>query len=424
LGIETSCDDTAAAVVDAEGNILGESASSQLSTHLRNGGVIPPVARDLHNQNIEKVILEALDNSNLGINDVTAIAVTNRPGLPLSLHVGVDFAKKLAIKYRKPLIPIHHMEGHATIGLLTNNSLSFPFLTLLISGGHAQLAWVQDLKNFFLLGQAIDDAPGEAMDKIARQLKVRNLGPPFDRIPGGAALEILGKHGDRKKFFDQHTFIPLHKYRNCDFSFAGFKTFNNLILRLEKERQLPPDQPLAETCDIAACLLYGITTHILKRLSRAIRFLEKTRLHEIQFDKDLLSNEKKLNDFLVDRYRKGDHKPIKINVVVSGGVACNDYITSTIEKFCKSFPMTEDSSEIRAVIPRPKKLCTDNGIMIAWNGILKLLEDRASDILRTSHEISALSAEKKVPLGISIRQAVVDANIKPDKINPDVFPSR
>lgn len=427
LGIETSCDDTAAAVVASDATILGESSNSQLSVHLRNGGVIPPVARDLHNQSIERVILEALDQSSLKMKDVTAIAVTNRPGLPLSLHVGVEFAKKLAIKYNKPLIPIHHMEAHALIGLLSDRSLSFPFLALLISGGHAQLAWVHDVNTFFLLGESIDDAPGESMDKIARQLKVRNLGPPFDNISGGAALELLAKDGDPKRFFDQHTFIPLHKYRNCDFSFAGFKMFNVVILRLERQRQLPPDQPIDEIPDIAASVLYTMTTHILKRLSRALRFLEKSCLHHVEFDEDILRDSERLNEFILDRYRshhlRNDLKPIDIKVVVSGGVACNDYITSAIERFCESFPAFVESTQVRAVIPRPRKLCTDNGVMIAWNGILKLLQDRPQDILKTSQDISNLSFVKKLPLGIDIRKAVTNANIKADKINSHAFPS-
>lgn len=431
LGIETSCDDTAAAVIDSNGKVLGEGSHSQLGVHLRNGGVIPPVAKDLHNQHIEEVIVEALNRSNLGMKDLTAIAVTNRPGLPLSLFIGVEFAKKLALKYKKPLIPIHHMEGHALTGLLADPSLSFPFLTLLISGGHCQLAWVHDLNTFLLLGHSLDDAPGEAMDKVARRLKVRNLGPPFDAMSGGEALEILAKEGNIKDYFDFSTFIPLHKDRNCDFSFSGFKTFMKLIHRLEAKQELPPDQPLEEIRDISATLLYSMTMHLLKRLSRALRFLEKTALHELDLSQDLLSDPSSLNKMLIERYQTRERQPLNLSVVVSGGVACNDYITGCIERFCSSFPSPE-GSRIRAVIPRPKKLCTDNGIMIAWNGMLKLLQSHQTPsqenshrerILTTSDDISCLCIQNKVPLGISIREAVSSANIKADKIKKDIFTS-
>lgn len=176
LGIETSCDDTAAAIVDTSGAIRSDVCHSQLREHLHNGGVIPPIAKDLHAASMDRVVVQALAEADMSMKDVDVIAVTNRPGMPLSLHVGVEFAKRLAIKYEKPLLPVHHMEAHATIGMLSHSDLKFPFLVLLLSGGHCQVAYVADVETFLLLGSSLDDSPGETFDKIARRLKLRNLG--------------------------------------------------------------------------------------------------------------------------------------------------------------------------------------------------------------------------------------------------------
>lgn len=182
LGIETSCDDTAAAILDADGVIHADVCMSQVRQHLLNGGIIPPIAKDLHAANIDAVVVQALQQADMCMADVDYIAVTNRPGMPLSLYIGVDFAKRLALKYRKPLIPVHHMEAHALMGMLADASLRFPFLVLLLSGGHAQIALVHDASHFYLLGSSIDDAPGETFDKIARRLKLRNLGQLGQRL--------------------------------------------------------------------------------------------------------------------------------------------------------------------------------------------------------------------------------------------------
>lgn len=253
LGIETSCDDTAAAIIDEKGNVLSESSHSQLEFHLSNGGVVPPVARDLHNKHLDGVVYDTIQKSGLEMKDITCVAVTNRPGLPLSLEVGVTYAKRLAIKYGKPLIPIHHMEAHALMGMFYDRSLTFPFLALLISGGHSQLAFVKDLEEWYLLGECIDCAPGEVMDKVSRRLKVRNMGHPFDKISGGEAIEILAKKGNPRAYFTADTSVPLNKYRDCNFSFSGYKNIIRAIDKLENMfgEDYPPDQPLSQVCLIS-----------------------------------------------------------------------------------------------------------------------------------------------------------------------------
>ncbi|KAH9372672.1 hypothetical protein HPB48_009150 [Haemaphysalis longicornis] len=259
LGIETSCDDTAVGIVDDQGNVLGEAAHSQLAKHIEYGGIIPPIARDMHKEHIARVTQEALEHCTVPMEAVTAIAVTTRPGMALSLRVGLDFAIELARKYGKPLVPVHHMEAHATAVRLQHR-VPFPYLVLLVSGGHCQLALVRAINDFLLLGQTIDDAPGEALDKarharstpppltIARRLKVHNL-PDCRRLSGGAAVELLARGADcRAVPFPE----PMTSYRTCDFSFAGLKnSVYREIQRLEKLHGIEADALVPE---LATCV--------------------------------------------------------------------------------------------------------------------------------------------------------------------------
>ncbi|XP_044776682.1 probable tRNA N6-adenosine threonylcarbamoyltransferase, mitochondrial [Neomonachus schauinslandi] len=165
LGIETSCDDTAAAVVDETGNVLGEAIHSQTEVHLKTGGIVPPVAQQLHRENIRRIVQEALSASKVSPSELSAITTTVKPGLALSLGVGLSFNLKLVDQLKKPFILIHHMEAHAlTIRLL--NKVGFPFLVLLISGGHCLLALVRGVSDFLLLGKSLDIAPGDMLDKV------------------------------------------------------------------------------------------------------------------------------------------------------------------------------------------------------------------------------------------------------------------
>ncbi|CAG2110897.1 unnamed protein product, partial [Medioppia subpectinata] len=201
LGIETSCDETGIAVVDSDRQIRSQVCRSQLKTHLSNGGIIPPVAKQMHQKCIDDCVRLCLQEADLRADELSAVAVTVKPGLPLSLVIGRNYAKTLALKYSLPVIPIHHMEAHALMATIDNPSLDFPFVTLLISGGHCLLAIVRNITRYDLLGESVDTAPGEVMDKIARRLRLRNLGPPFDGISGGAAVELCAKSGDPFKYF-------------------------------------------------------------------------------------------------------------------------------------------------------------------------------------------------------------------------------
>ncbi|CAB0020625.1 unnamed protein product [Nesidiocoris tenuis] len=331
LGIETSCDDTGVAIVNSDGKILGESLFSQQELHLEFGGIIPPLARDMHEQNMEQATYIALEKSGLSLDEVDAIAVTNRPGLSLSLLVGLKHAKQLALKGHKPLIPIHHMEAHAfTIRMV--EKVDFPFLVLLISGGHSLLAVAQDVGRFKLLGSTLDDAPGEAFDKIARRLKLRNL-RRFDGMSGGAALESAAAEGDPLAFPIAE---PLLQNRDCNFSFAGVKNSSRLFIMKEEEKfGVNGDEVLPNLSDMCASVQFAITKHLCRRVLRAFAYVESTGL--------------------VDNDRK--------RFVVSGGVACNTFIGRALR-------VLGTHNGYSVSIP-PRHLCTDNGVMIAWNGIEK-----------------------------------------------------
>uniref|UniRef100_A0A670XM00 N(6)-L-threonylcarbamoyladenine synthase n=1 Tax=Pseudonaja textilis TaxID=8673 RepID=A0A670XM00_PSETE len=165
LGIETSCDDTGAAVVDETGSILGEALHSQADVHLKTGGIIPPVAQRLHQENIARVVQHAVSSSGISMEDISAVATTVMPGLALSLGIGLKYSLELVKKHQKPFIPIHHMEAHALTVRLTD-LVPFPFLVLLLSGGHCILAVAQGVSDFLLLGQTKDIAPGDMLDKL------------------------------------------------------------------------------------------------------------------------------------------------------------------------------------------------------------------------------------------------------------------
>ncbi|KAK7484909.1 hypothetical protein BaRGS_00023829 [Batillaria attramentaria] len=333
LGIETSCDDTGAAVVDEHGTIVGDALNSQTKTHIEFGGIIPPIARDLHQKHIESVVQLSLDRAGVTLQDLDAVAVTVKPGLALCLKVGLEHARMLVKKSRLPLIPIHHMEAHALTARMIER-IDFPFLVLLASGGHCLLAVARNVSDFLLLGTSMDDSPGEAYDKTARQLKLKNLSA-CSGLSGGAAIELIAQSGNPKAFQFPQVMTQLP---DCNFSFSGIKTAARKIIEMEEKRlNVPPSQVVPTAPDICASFQYAVLHHLARRLQRAFLFCEL---------KGLLPKEKTL--------------------VVSGGVASNAYLRGGLQKVC-------EQNSCHLVCP-PAQLCTDNGIMIAWNGMEKLLE--------------------------------------------------
>ncbi|XP_075970528.1 tRNA N6-adenosine threonylcarbamoyltransferase, mitochondrial-like [Anticarsia gemmatalis] len=378
LGIETSCDDTGCAVINGDGKLLSETVHSQNLMHLRNGGIIPDIAQDLHRTYIKPTVNKALEEAHITMEDVAAIAVTLKPGLPLSLAVGMKYAKHIARRYKKPIIPIHHMQAHALVARM-HHKISFPFLVLLISGGHCLLAVAQDVDKFQLLGESMDCAPGEIFDKVARRMKLRNV-PEYSKMCGGQAIETAAS-----KATNPHQFklpLPLAEYKDCNFSFNGLKTSVLLHLhRKEVYHKTVAHELIPEVNDLCAAMLMASTRHLIHRTQRAMIFCQENKL---------IPEENK-------------------QLIVSGGVACNNYIFSALQMLCN-----ETSYEIYRP---PPKLCTDNGVMIAWNGLEKWRKQ--IDIVK---DFESLDIESVSPLGENLIEKVIAARIstKLMKINTKV----
>lgn len=327
----------------------------------RCGGINPPLAQEFHRQHIESVVAESLSRANLTVNDVDAIAVASRPGLLMSLIVGVRYARHLARKYKKPLIPIHHMEAHALMARSENQSeLPFPFLCLLASGGHCLLAMVQSVNDFSLLGEAKDGSPGECFDKAARVIGLLNL-PEYSASSGGRAIEL-----EAYKATNANRFIfpsPLTDGRNCQFSFSGLKSAAmTRVQELQKIAQIEPGQLIPYHEDFCAGFLKASTKHILRKTQRAIQYCERKGF--FGFGANAKSR----------------------SLVFSGGVACNDFIYRAL---------SEMASEFGYKTFRPsKRLCTDNGVMIAWNGIERWTDN---DQLYRNLNIDSVTALDREP---------------------------
>ncbi|CAH1117567.1 unnamed protein product [Phaedon cochleariae] len=368
LGIETSCDDTGCAIVDTEGNILGESLNSQHLIHLNNGGIIPPIAKDLHRKHIENVVDEAVALANLSFDDIDAIATTVKPGLPLSLLIGMRYGKHLCRKFKKPFMPIHHMEAHALTARMHDPTVQFPFLVLLISGGHCLLAVAVKVDKFLLLGESIDDAPGEAFDKVARRMKLKNL-PEYSQLSGGQALELAASKANDPLHYKLT--IPMLQYKNCNFSFAGIKSqLLYQVIREEKSKDVAADSPIPGVYDMCASFQLVVTRHICHRVQRGMEYAE----------------------------RAGLIPPDKKTLVVSGGAACNNFIAKGLSMVCGELGY-------KMVRPQPK-LCTDNGVMIAWNGV-----ERWKENIGVYTDFENITIENNAPLGESLIEEVENQRI-------------
>ena len=260
LGLETSCDDTCAAVVTRDGVALSNVVSSQ-GVHDRYGGVVPEIASRHHLELVNAVVEDALARAGTSLVDVDAVAVTQGPGLVGALLVGVATAKALAAARRLPLIPVDHLQGHVAANFLAPDPFEPPFLCLIASGGHTLLARVTDHRGFSVVGQTLDDAAGEAFDKGARLL---GLG-----FPGGPALSRLAASGDPSAF----AFPTAARVPGLDFSFAGLKT-----ALLYKVRELGEDETRARAADLAASYEHAIVEALMARVERALEAEAEPRL--------------------------------------------------------------------------------------------------------------------------------------------------
>ncbi|XP_031637987.1 probable tRNA N6-adenosine threonylcarbamoyltransferase, mitochondrial [Contarinia nasturtii] len=372
LGIETSCDDTGCAVVDSTGKIHGECLHSQLQFHNKCGGINPPIAQEFHRLHIEDVVTEALKGANMKVTDVDAIAVTSRPGILMSLLIGLRYAKYLCRTYRKPLIPVHHMEAHALMARLNHQkSIQFPYLCLLASGGHCLLALVKNVNDFHLLGEAQDGSPGECFDKIARSIGLLKL-PEYESVSGGRAIELEAYKSTQENRFEFPE--PNLKTRDCNFSFSGLKSSG--VSMSEKLQRKPGDLvPYHE--DFCAAILKAATKHLMRKTQRTIQYCERKGFFGFG----------------------ASAKPRSL--VFSGGVACNDYIYNSL---------CEMATEFNYTCFRPsKRLCTDNGVMIAWNGVERWLDN---DQLYRELDIDSITPTQKEPFKTDLINDVERMDIK------------
>lgn len=323
LGIETSCDETAAAVVSADGLILSNIISSQIDEHAKHGGVVPEVAARAHLSQIDHVIERAVTEAGLSFKDLSAVAATGGPGLIGGVLVGTVAAKAIASACQIPYFAINHLEGHALTARLTSldeGGIDYPYLLLLVSGGHTQLLAVSAPGLYRRYGTTMDDAAGEAFDKSA---KILGLG-----LPGGPKIEALAETGD-STCFDLPR--PLMHKPGCHFSFSGLKTavlnaYQKHIATLEDQNQINQQK-----ANLAASLQQAIAESLASRSRNAMR------------------------QFKSDHQINSHQKPA---FVVAGGVAANSLIRSQLTSLA-------DQEGFKFNAP-PIGLCTDNAVMIAW----------------------------------------------------------
>ena len=318
LGIESSCDETAAAVVEDGRRVLSNVIASQVEEHRKYGGVVPEIASRRHAEAISGVVQRALDEAGVTMEDIDGIAVTYAPGLIGALLVGVSFAKGLALTTGKPLIPVHHLRSHIASNYLAHPDLKPPFLCLVVSGGHSHIVQVEDYTRFKVIGRTRDDAAGECYDKAARA-----MGMPY---PGGVALDKLAHEGDPTAF-------PLPRPRvegsEYDFSFSGLKTA--VLNRLHNAEQKGEEINKADLC---ASFQHTVTEMLVGNTMKAAA--------------DLGEN----------------------TIVLAGGVSANSGLRAGMEAAC--------AERGYALYAPPLSLCGDNGAMVAAQGYYELLSGRTA----------------------------------------------
>lgn len=313
LGIESSCDETAAAVVEDGRKVLSSVVATQVMEHRQYGGVVPEIASRRHAENIVPVVQKSLTDCNLTLDDIDAVAVTYAPGLIGALLVGVNFAKGLSLATGKPLVPTHHLRSHIASNYISNSELKPPFLCLVASGGHSHIVMVEDYTKMKILGRTRDDAAGEAFDKAAR-----TMGMPY---PGGIELDKVAENGDPFAFKLPRPVVHDAPY---DFSFSGLKTavINLIHNAAQKGEEL-------NKADICASFRYAVVDCLTTNFFKAAEAYNVNRL------------------------------------VIAGGVSANSLLRSVLQKECKNrgyeFYMPE------------KLLCGDNAAMVGSQGYYEYL---------------------------------------------------
>jgi len=322
FAVETSCDETSICIINKDKKILSHITNSQRE-HIKFGGVVPELASRSHLQILQKISKDALIEANIDIKEIDVFCATCGPGLIGGLLVGSTFAKSLALGLNKPFVPINHLEGHL-LSPTFNNSIQYPYVVFLLTGGHTQIYLINSINDYELLGETLDDAIGEAFDKVAKLLKL-----PY---PGGPEIEKKAKNGDSEKFKLPH---PLQKKINLNFSFSGIKTAVNLIV---KNNNNINDVFKA---NLAASFQRTVTQIIEKKLELTIKHLKKRGI-------------------------------IISQISLVGGVAANKYIYNRIDKVSKKYKCL--------LIMPPQYMLSDNAAMIGWACINKYSKKQISDL--------------------------------------------
>lgn len=322
LGIETSCDETGVAIYDSENGLLGDVLYSQVKMHSEYGGVVPELASRDHVRKLLPLINEVFSQSGMNAQNLDAVAYTAGPGLIGALMVGAATGRSLAMAWDIPAIGVHHMEGHMLAPMLEDEPPEFPFVALLVSGGHTQLVKVTAIGEYELLGESLDDAAGEAFDKAAKMLGLD--------YPGGPLIAKLAEKGDPKRF----TFPrPMTDRPGLDFSFSGLKTFTLNTINKYKENDQLCEQTMA---DIACAFQEAVVETLAIKCRRAI---QQTGMKQL---------------------------------IIAGGVSANTRLRERLETAMKK--------ERAALFYARPQLCTDNGAMIAYAGCQRLLAGQKNDL--------------------------------------------
>ena len=323
LGIETSCDETGVAIYDEEKGLIANQLHTQIALHADYGGVVPELASRDHIRKLAPLLQAALQEANLTAKDIDGVAYTSGPGLVGALLVGSTVARSLAYAWNISAIGVHHMEGHLLAPMLEENPPHFPFVALLVSGGHTQLVRVDGIGRYELLGESIDDAAGEAFDKTAKLLGLD--------YPGGAALARLALKGTPNRFAFPR---PMTDRPGLDFSFSGLKTFaaNTLHQVMQEEGELTEQSK----SDIAYAFQEAVVDTLAIKCKRALKQTGLKRL------------------------------------VIAGGVSANKQLRQTLAELMQQF-----GGEV--FYPQPQ-FCTDNGAMIAYAGFLRLKQGQQQDL--------------------------------------------
>lgn len=327
LGIETSCDETSVAIVKKKatnkfGYLLSENTLSQVKKHNKYGGVVPELASREHENSLDLMVRRTLDESNISLKEIDAFAATTGPGLLGGLLIGSNYAKALSLVNKKPFVSVNHLQGHILVARM-KNTIDFPFLCLLVSGGHTQILLVKNYNTFEILGETLDDALGEAFDKTAKLLGYG--------YPGGPVIEKLASQKKKSEVLNLPR--PLKNSKNLDFSFSGLKTSVRKIIESSDKKKIEKD--LANEFQVC------VTEILISKLEKAI-----------------ISTKKKLD---------------LNSLVLAGGVASNKFIRDEFESMCKK-------NFINLIVPE-KNLCVDNATMIAWAAIERLKHSKSSDQL-------------------------------------------